>query len=114
MSSRFPTRALALILLATLATLAAPTAGAQGVHVSFSPAPLVVGAGSGFDVDVVVPGAGSGFNGFRALVRYDPAELTFVPPSPTSLQQAAYMTAASANTLPLLAAPTNSLLLPAP
>src|SRR5258708_37707859 len=101
MSFRFPTRALALVLLATLAV---PTAGAQGVHVSFSPPSPVVGAGSGFDVDVVLPGAGSGFNGFTALLRYDPAELTFVPTSPTSLQQGAYMTGACGNTFHRFAA----------
>jgi hypothetical protein len=106
MSFRLPTRALALTL---LVTLAASTARAQGVHVSFSPAPQVVGAGSGFDVDMVVPGAGSGFNGFKALVLYDPAALTFVPTSPTSQQQGAYMTGACGNTFHRFAATSDSL-----
>src|SRR5260221_6674480 len=106
MRFRIPARAFGLVL---LASFAAPLARAQGVHVSFSPASVVVGAGSGFDVDVVVPGAGSGFNGFRAVLDFDPAELTFVPASPTSLQQGSYMTGACGNTFHQFAATSDSL-----
>jgi len=106
MRFRLPARALALVL---LVAFAAPAARAQGVHVTFSPPSQVVGAGSGFDVDVIVPATGSGFNGFRARVTFDPSALTFVPASPSSLQQGAYMTGACGNTFHQFAATTDSL-----
>ncbi len=87
-----------LVLVALGLALASPRARAQGIHASLSPHVQYVGAGSGFDVDLVVTSAGSAFNGFKGVVRYDPALLTFVPTSPTSLQQGSYMTGACGST----------------
>jgi hypothetical protein len=50
--------------------------------------------GAGFDLELDVTAAGSVFNGFTVIVGYDPSALTFVPTSPTSLQQGCLMTGA--------------------
>ena len=74
---------------ATLAlALAALTAGPAGAGVRFaaSPETLVVAPGATFTIQLRVPVAGSAFNGYDAVVEYDPAKLTFLPTSPTSLQ----------------------------
>jgi hypothetical protein len=73
-------------------------AAAQGVQVGFTPTHQVVGAGSGFDVELRVTAAGSTFNGFEARVRFDTSQVTLVPASPTSAQQGSYMTGACGTT----------------
>jgi hypothetical protein len=106
MLRRAPFRLLAF----TLATLLLPVpSGAQGVHVRFSPVSQIVGAGSGFDIDVVVPDSGAGFNGFDARLIFDPLALTFVPASPNTLQQGSYMTGACGNTFHQFSAASDSL-----
>lgn len=67
---------------------------AQGVHVGITPATLTVTTGAEFDLDLTVTQAGSPFNGFDATVSFDPVALTFLPLSPTSLQQGCLMTGA--------------------
>jgi len=70
------------------------TAGRSGagVSVGLTPANQTVSPGSDFDVFIDVLTAGSAFNGFDAVVTYDPAALTFLPLSPTSAQQGCLMT----------------------
>jgi len=66
-------------------------ARAQGVHVAILPTGQTVDPGSTFTLTLQVTQAGTPFNGFDVVVEYDPAALTFVPLSPTALQQGAYM-----------------------
>ena len=91
MSSARPFRIPALVIgLCALAGLAARASA--GVSVGLTPATQNVTPGGDFDVFVDVLSSGSSFNGFDAVVIYDPAALTFVPQSPTSLQQGCLMT----------------------
>jgi hypothetical protein len=53
--------------------------------------------------------AGSPFNGFDAVVTYDPAVLTFVPTAPTSLQQGPYILESCGNTFHRFTADADSL-----
>ena len=73
-------------------------ADAQGVHVAIIPATSQVAPGATFDLELRVTEAGSAFNGFDAVIGYDPAALTLIPLSPTSLQQGTLMTNACGNT----------------
>ena len=78
-----------------LMSLAGPgTARAVGVQAALMPAQQTVSPGATFDVTIEVTAAGSQFNGWNAVVTYDPAALTFLPTSPTSLQQGCLMTGA--------------------
>lgn len=110
-SFHFPVRAALLLALVALA-LAAP-ARAQGVHVALLPATQSVLPGTDFDITIDVTSAGSAFNGFDAVVQYDPAALTFVPLVPVSLQQGCLMTggcsAACGNTFHVFSADGDSL-----
>lgn len=54
--------------------------------------------GALFNLDLSVPLAGQPFNGFDAVIRYDPMALTLVPRSPISLQVGALMAGACGNT----------------
>jgi hypothetical protein len=104
------TRSFTSSLFASIALLLlAPQASPQGIQVALLPQVKIVGAGSGFDIDLAVPSAGSSFNAFEAIVQYDPAMLTFVPASPTSLQQGSSMTGACGNTFHLFGASNDSL-----
>lgn len=77
---------------ALLLSTASP-AGA-GVRVGLVPAVQTVAPGSEFDIELNVTEAGSPFNGFDATVTFDPAALTFLAASPTTLQQGCLMTGA--------------------
>ncbi len=104
------TRSFASSVFASIALLLlAPQASPEGIQVALLPQVKIVGAGSGFDIDLAVPSAGSSFNAFEAIVQYDPAVLTFVPASPTSLQQGSSMTGACGNTFHLFGASNDSL-----
>ena len=81
-----------LLAAAMILVTAVRVAGAQGVHVALTPAQQTVAPGAQFDVVIDVTQAGSAFNGFDAVVIYDPAALTFVPQSPTTAQQGCLMT----------------------
>jgi len=87
----------AIALLAAIALLPASPARAQGVHVAVMPLRQNVAAGGGFDVELDVVAPGSTFNGFDAVLAYDPAVLTFVPASPTTNQAGSYMVGACAD-----------------
>lgn len=95
-------------LVLALAALAAVPAGA-GVRVAASPETLVVSPGATFTVQLRVPVAGSPFNGYDAVVEYDPAVLTFLPTTPVSLQQGPDMTGVCGNTFHLFSAAGDSL-----
>lgn len=68
--------------------------GAVGVTVALVPAQQVA-LGSTFDLYIQVTQAGSVFNGFDAVIGYDPAALTFVS---GSNEEGPYMTGACGNT----------------
>lgn len=74
--------------------LAPQESRAQGVQVGLTPPALTVSPGAQFDLDLRVTQAGSAFNGFDVTVSYNPAALTLIPLSPTSLQQGCLMTGA--------------------
>ena len=71
-----------------------PPARAQGVTVALTPSVPSVAPGSTFVVYVDVTQAGSLFNGFDAIIGYDPTALTLTPMSPLSLQEGSYMKSA--------------------
>jgi len=96
---------------ALLLALAAPPAAAQGVAVALLPAQQSVAPGAGLDLEIDATRAGSPFNGFEIVVTFDPAALTFVPTSPTSLQQGSYMTGACGNTFHVFAAAADSMVI---
>ena len=86
------------VLLAWLATASVQPAAAQGVKVALVPTPATVVPGALFDLDIVVTQAGSAFNGFGAVIGYDPAALTLVQRVPLSLQVGSLMVGACGNT----------------
>lgn len=88
-------------------------ASAQGVQAALIPASQNVSPGSDFDLEIDVTQAGSPFNGFEAVVSWNPAALTFVQASPVSLQRGCLMTggcsAACGNTFHTFATAGDSL-----
>jgi hypothetical protein len=86
------------VLLVSLAAVQVRPASAQGVTVALVPVPPSVVPGALFDLDLVVTQAGSPFNGFGAVIGYDPAALTLVPRVPLSLQEGSLMRGACGNT----------------
>jgi len=91
-------------LLALSLSMWAATAHAQSVSVALTPAAQLVDPGSVFELSITIQEAGLAFNGFDAVIGYDPAALTFLPLSPTSLQQGELMTGACSNTFHLFQA----------
>jgi len=77
-----------------LATCLAAAPLHAAVRVALMPPTQSVTLGADFDVFVEVTEPGSAFNGYDFVVSYNPAALTFVPLSPTSLQQGCLMTGA--------------------
>lgn len=84
-------RALAAAALLALAACAAVRPAAAGVQVGVLPATVNVTPGAEFDVTIAVTQAGSPFNGFVAVVGYDPAALTFLPAASIATQQGCLM-----------------------
>lgn len=84
---------LAAIVAATmlLGVLLAPPVRAAGITVALVP-PATVHTNDGFDLDVQVTNVSDPFNGFDAVIVYDPAVLTFQQASPVSSQQGCLMT----------------------
>jgi len=91
-------------LLALCLSVWAATAHAQGVTVALTPAAQLVDPGSVFELSITIQEEGSAFNGFDAVIGYDPAALTLIPLSPTSLQQGELMTEACGTTFHLFQA----------
>src|SRR6185436_18947640 len=83
------------------------------ISVGLTPASQTVTPGTDFDLFIDITQAGSQFNGFDAVVTFDPAALTFVPLAPTSQQQGCLMTggcsAACGSTFHLFSAVGDSL-----
>ena len=90
-------RSISAAVLALLFWMAAPAIHAA-VTVALIPSAPTVAPGSEFTVTVRVTQAGSAFNAYQAIVRFDPTALTFLPASPSSLQEGAYMTSACGQT----------------
>ena len=85
--------------LAGLWLLVAPaTARPDGVAVALVPSTLTIAPGAEFDLTIQCTSAGALFNGFDAVVNWDPAALTFLPLSPLSHQEGAYLTGACGST----------------
>ena len=100
---------MALGLVAALSASGPPRVSAQGVHVALLPATQEVATDAEFTLELWVTQPGSGFNGFDTVIAYNPADLTFIPASPTSNQQGSYMTGACGNTFHLFHAGGDSL-----
>jgi flagellar hook capping protein FlgD len=71
---------------------ALPARATAGVRLAVIPGTQTVPPGAFFDVELDVTVPGSAFNGFDAVVSYNPAALTFQPASPLSAQQGCLMT----------------------
>jgi flagellar hook capping protein FlgD len=89
---------LALALAAALAAARAAPARAQSVDVAVEPAVNTVAPGDTVYVELDVTKAGLAFNGFDAVIAYDPAALAFLPTSPLTLQEGASMKGACGST----------------
>ena len=88
--------------LAGLWLLTAPvTARPDGVAVALVPSSQTIAPGAEFDLTIKCTSAGADFNGFDAIVSWDPAVLTFLPLSPLSQQEGTYMKGACGNTFHL-------------
>jgi FlgD Ig-like domain len=81
-----------LLVLALFCALALVRPAAADVTVSLGTPPISVSPGAEFDLDLLVTAAGASFNGFDAVITYDPSALTFMPASPISNQQGCLMT----------------------
>lgn len=104
-SSRLPSRAARLavsirdllnrarVALPVLLVLVAPAPARAGVTVALQPGAATVAPGAEFDLVLQVTQAGSAFNGFDAIVGYDPAALTLIR-LPDAQQQGSLMTGA--------------------
>jgi hypothetical protein len=91
--------AIPLALAAAIGLSAAPLPlHADGVTVALLPTGQTVTPGAEFELVLQCTEAGALFNGFEATVTWDPAALTFIPLSPLSLQQGAYMRDACGST----------------
>lgn len=88
---KLPSKKFFAIGLALLLWSARTSPASAAVSVALSPALQTVAPGGEFDVRVEIPSAGSAFNAYEVVVQYDPAVLTFLPKSPTTLQQGALM-----------------------
>jgi len=96
-------------LLLALLLLQTSVATAAGVHTALIPALSEVDPAEEFFLEFTVTEADASFNGFDAVVEYDPAMLTFLPTAPAAQQQGAMMTGACGNTFHLFAANGDSL-----
>jgi hypothetical protein len=73
--------------LGLLASIGASVAAGHGVTVALTPNMFQVPPGALFDLDLTITEAGSPFNGFNAVIGFDPAALTCMPRDPLSLQE---------------------------
>ena len=94
-----------------LACLPLPPAHAAGVTAAILPDSGFVSPGSEFTLELWVTEPGSSFNGYDAVVTYDPAVLTFLPTSPPTLQEGAYMKEACGSTVPYFTSAGDSLVI---
>ncbi len=85
-------------IIVALALAGGVPASEAGVKVALEPGTQTVAPGAEFDLVLAVTEIGSEFNGFDAVIGYDPAALTLVPLSPLSLQEGELMKEACTNT----------------
>jgi hypothetical protein len=97
--------------LALFLMLVGAPAAAAGVHVALSPAIVEIEPDSDFTLDLTITQADASFNGYDAVVEFDPAVLTFVPSAPVALQEGALMTGACGNTFHRFVADGDSLVI---
>ncbi len=97
------------ILVPVFGAMDAGLTGAAGIHAAITPALTVVEPGDFFAVDFAITAADASFNGFDAVVEYDPAAVTFLPTSPTALQQGMLMTGACGSTFHRFSAAADSM-----
>ncbi len=113
MSHHHPLNLHGLLTALALGLATAPGIAHAGIQVGLTPAIQNVTPGADFDVFVDITAAGSAFNGFDMIVSYNPAALTLLPLSPTSLQQGCLMTggcsASCGNTFHLFSAAADSI-----
>jgi hypothetical protein len=81
-----------------LVALAAVPARALPVHAGILPADTTVTPGDTITVSLALVETGPAINGYDATIEYDPAALTLLPLSPTTLQEGGLMKGACANT----------------
>ena len=91
----YPARVWRLALLALCITV--PCARAAGVRVALLPATVVVSPGDTLDLQISVTEPGLAFNGYDAVVGFDPTALAFLPASPSSQQEGSLLTGACGN-----------------
>jgi len=84
---------------------------AAGVHVALTPALAEVEPDSDFTLELTITEADASFNGFDAVIEFDPAVLTFLPTAPIALQQGDLMTGACGNTFHRFQAAADSLVI---
>lgn len=85
------------VLLAVLIGLAPVAARAEGVAAALLPDTLFVLPDSTVTLTLAIEVADHAFNGYDAVISYDPAALTFLQASPLSLQEGSLMKTACAN-----------------
>lgn len=71
---------------------------AQAVRVALTPVDSVIAPGSEFVMRIAVTQAGPAFNGYEAVIDFDPTALSFVPVLPVSQQEGSYMRSVCGNT----------------
>jgi len=79
---------------AAFALVATFSVALADVYIALTPAVQSVAPGSTFSLEFSSTQAGDTFNGYAAVVSYDPAVLTLLPTIPTSLQEGSYMVGA--------------------
>jgi hypothetical protein len=83
-----------------LAFLPSAHAHASGVTAAVLPDSGWVSPGSEFTLELWLTSPGDSIDGYDAVIDFDPAALLFLPTSPPSLQEGAYMKSACGNTFP--------------
>ncbi len=101
--------AIATVFLCVFACAWMPDARAAGIHVGLTPADSTVTPGDEFTIDFAIVAPDAAFNGFDAVVEYDPARLTFLPTVPASAQQGPLMLGACGNTFHLFSTAGDSI-----
>jgi hypothetical protein len=91
-----PWRRLTLGVLALMAWLGQAAPCSAEVHVAVWPAQVMVEPGEVFEVAITITEGGSAFNGYDAVIGYDPDVLTFLP-RPAAQQEGPLMVGACPN-----------------
>ena len=92
-----------------LVLVMAGAASAAGIHAAITPALIQVQPNDLFSIDFVITEADAQFNAFDAVIEYDPSVITYLPVTPSALQQGDLMTGACGSTFHLFTAAADSL-----